>query len=100
MTLCVRQILFKCHRFHLEHFPEKKPQVMDLKLIVAGLRVSGMESANETDALNSVRAAIQKDMVCGYIAVQRKLLVLAKNNPFPKLRNINLEAGEIFVEAE
>lgn len=59
-----------------------------------------METADTLEALHIARGLIQKDMVCGYIASQRKLLVLAKNNPFPKLRNINLEAGDIFVEAE
>ena len=73
---------------------------MDIKLFAAGLRVAGMTTADDSNALSIARSLIQKDMVCGYVAIQCKRIVLAKNNPFPKLRSVNLEAGEIFVEAE
>lgn len=99
LSLCF-QILFKCHAFHVRQHPEQPSHQMDLHVFAAGLRVLGMKEADVMDALNIARGLIQKAMVCGYVASQRKLLVLAKNNPFPKLRNINLEAGDIFVEAE
>lgn len=73
---------------------------MDLRIFAAGLHISGMQEATLSEAVDIARGLIQKEMVCGYVASQRALLVLAKDCPFPKLRNINTEAGEIFVEAE
>jgi len=71
---------------------------MDLQTFAMGLWLSGYERADVSDALAIALELVQKDMVCGYVAAQRKLIVLAKDNPFPKLRGVNPEAGEILVE--
>lgn len=92
--------MFKCYRFHLEMESELPSHQMDLKLFAAGLRVSGDKDTSVKDGWDVAKSLIQKDMVCGYLASQRQLLVLSKNGPFPRLRDINLEAGELFFEPE
>eukprot|EP00210_Caulerpa_lentillifera_P000765 g740.t1 len=95
-----RNILQRCYKYQTHQELGPQAHHMDLGIFEAGLRISGLDSITIDDATSLARTLIQKDYVCGYIATKRRLLVLSKNEPFPRLRNVNPETGEIFVELD